>query len=233
MDSHAEKYYSISPYAYCANNPIILVDPDGRELKPSGTEDEKVRINTALAIVAKTNPEIYKVLNDAREVFTILIGDLNPKESDNSTSATSSISFVSYDKTIEQGSFNTDLTASQGLKDEDPSISGFSFTAGNNAGERVSVSEAEANTMVKMENNVITIDKSLGNKDFTTTVAHEMGHGAFTLLHKAKAFFLPQTAAKGHEPGNPNGEAATSAENQASQKYNAAKKQVKEENKNK
>jgi RHS repeat-associated protein len=27
-----EKYPSISPYAYCANNPIILVDPTGMEL---------------------------------------------------------------------------------------------------------------------------------------------------------------------------------------------------------
>ena len=29
MDPLAEKYYSISPYAYCANNPVNLVDPDG------------------------------------------------------------------------------------------------------------------------------------------------------------------------------------------------------------
>ena len=27
----AEKYYNISPYAYCANNPVNFVDPDGRE----------------------------------------------------------------------------------------------------------------------------------------------------------------------------------------------------------
>ena len=29
MDPMAEKYYSISPYAYCAGNPVNLVDPDG------------------------------------------------------------------------------------------------------------------------------------------------------------------------------------------------------------
>ena len=32
MDPLAEKYYSISPYAYCANNPILYVDRDGREI---------------------------------------------------------------------------------------------------------------------------------------------------------------------------------------------------------
>lgn len=30
MDPLCEKYYSISPYAYCAGNPVNLVDPDGR-----------------------------------------------------------------------------------------------------------------------------------------------------------------------------------------------------------
>ena len=29
MDPLCEKYYSISPYAYCANSPVVLVDPDG------------------------------------------------------------------------------------------------------------------------------------------------------------------------------------------------------------
>lgn len=29
IDPLAEKYYDISPYAYCANNPVVFVDPDG------------------------------------------------------------------------------------------------------------------------------------------------------------------------------------------------------------
>ena len=32
MDPLCEKYYSVSPYAYCGGNPIMLVDPDGREI---------------------------------------------------------------------------------------------------------------------------------------------------------------------------------------------------------
>jgi RHS repeat-associated protein len=32
LDKQAEKYISISPYAYCANNPIVFVDPDGQKI---------------------------------------------------------------------------------------------------------------------------------------------------------------------------------------------------------
>ena len=31
MDPLCEKYYNISPYAYCAGNPVNIVDPDGRD----------------------------------------------------------------------------------------------------------------------------------------------------------------------------------------------------------
>ena len=34
VDPMADKYPSISPYAYCAWNPIRLIDPDGREMNP-------------------------------------------------------------------------------------------------------------------------------------------------------------------------------------------------------
>lgn len=32
MDPLCEKYYSISPYAWCNNNPVNYVDPDGRDI---------------------------------------------------------------------------------------------------------------------------------------------------------------------------------------------------------
>ncbi len=43
-DELREKYYSISPYAYCAGNPVNAVDPDGREVRIKG--DEKYRKET-------------------------------------------------------------------------------------------------------------------------------------------------------------------------------------------
>ena len=38
VDPMADKYPSISPYAYCAWNPIKLVDPDGRDVWPTSDE---------------------------------------------------------------------------------------------------------------------------------------------------------------------------------------------------
>jgi RHS repeat-associated protein len=32
MDPLAEKYYSVSPYAYCANNPVNAIDSDGKKV---------------------------------------------------------------------------------------------------------------------------------------------------------------------------------------------------------
>ena len=31
IDPHCEKYYNVSPYAYCHNNPVMLVDPNGMD----------------------------------------------------------------------------------------------------------------------------------------------------------------------------------------------------------
>ena len=42
-DQKFEKYFYISPYAYCANNPVIYIDPDGKEIvTPSKKQAEKL-----------------------------------------------------------------------------------------------------------------------------------------------------------------------------------------------
>ena len=42
LDPMAEKYPHLSPYLWCAANPITLTDPTGKELKPKGEEELQV-----------------------------------------------------------------------------------------------------------------------------------------------------------------------------------------------
>jgi RHS repeat-associated protein len=48
MDPLCEKYYSISPYAYCGNNPVMLVDLDGKEWTYVKDSNGNIIINVAL-----------------------------------------------------------------------------------------------------------------------------------------------------------------------------------------
>ena len=48
MDPLAEKFYDISPYAWCENNPIILFDPDGQSPRLA-----KMAIKTVVKSVVK------------------------------------------------------------------------------------------------------------------------------------------------------------------------------------
>ena len=42
VDPMSDKYPSLSPYAYCAWNPVKLVDPEGREVYVTGDEADRV-----------------------------------------------------------------------------------------------------------------------------------------------------------------------------------------------
>ena len=53
MDPMAEKYYSVSPYAYCAGNPIKFVDPNGMDYGLRINEQDK-------AITIEANYYVYK-----------------------------------------------------------------------------------------------------------------------------------------------------------------------------
>lgn len=43
VDPKSDKYPSLSPYVYCANNPIKLVDPDGEEIWIIGEDGSRVK----------------------------------------------------------------------------------------------------------------------------------------------------------------------------------------------
>ena len=66
----ADKYPSISPYAYCAWNPVKLVDPNGRELVLTG---ESENVNNLLKI-------IDGCFSFSSDVFEIVDGKIQARE---------------------------------------------------------------------------------------------------------------------------------------------------------
>ena len=56
VDPLADKYPNISPYAYCAWNPVKLVDPDGMEVLPTSEE--------AYQMILMTIPEVARNKNN-------------------------------------------------------------------------------------------------------------------------------------------------------------------------
>jgi len=57
MDPLAEKYYSISPYAYCKGNPINMIDPTGMQAWTSTQTDENGKV---IAVYNDGDLGVYK-----------------------------------------------------------------------------------------------------------------------------------------------------------------------------
>jgi hypothetical protein len=72
IDPLCEKYYWISPYAYCMNNPVKFIDPDGRDgmVTGSGTKEDPYIITANYYYQKGTlNDEQVKGLNSAVSAY--------------------------------------------------------------------------------------------------------------------------------------------------------------------
>ena len=94
VDPMADKYPGLSPYAYCAWNPVKLVDPDGREWDLSNlTEIQKENFNKSADFLSQRSPlfkEIYNQLTASSTVYSVSIGqtqDNNPAQYDKSNNS--------------------------------------------------------------------------------------------------------------------------------------------------
>ena len=63
VDPMADKYPSISPYAYCNWNPVKMVDPDGREVTITGAKGKTYYWYKGCLYTHKSHAKQYKVSN--------------------------------------------------------------------------------------------------------------------------------------------------------------------------
>ena len=68
MDPLCEKYYSISPYAYCNNNPVNYVDPDGRDWYEYTDKDVFGRTLNLTSLINKPDGYLKGSLSDTQDV---------------------------------------------------------------------------------------------------------------------------------------------------------------------
>ncbi|MDX9697475.1 MAG: RHS repeat-associated core domain-containing protein [Bacteroidales bacterium] len=54
VDSMSDKYPNLSPYNYCANNPVIFIDPDGRELIILGSAEYIAAVEGVISKLRET-----------------------------------------------------------------------------------------------------------------------------------------------------------------------------------
>ncbi len=81
IDPKAESFYHISPYAYCAGDPVNLVDPDGEKIYfASGVSDKfKEAFATVIKIMNKKGTSwIFRKLEESDKVY--YIQEINCKE---------------------------------------------------------------------------------------------------------------------------------------------------------
>ena len=76
MDPMAEKYNDVSPYAYCAGNPVDLVDPDGRSTNVR--YDPDIKKYKVVGGDAEDNDLSIYVVNDNMERLYKLGNSLTP-----------------------------------------------------------------------------------------------------------------------------------------------------------
>ena len=63
VDPLAEKYYGITPYVYCAGDPVNRVDPEGRwDVKVSASSDRKTNPYAIFSVFDRNQNLIYKTV---------------------------------------------------------------------------------------------------------------------------------------------------------------------------
>ncbi len=160
VDPKSDKYPSLSPYVYCANNPVKLVDPNGEDFETEIDYDNYTITIKATFYTANSNrKELEKGIalwEEQSGKYTYSMG-----EEDNRTDFT-----IIFDLKIAEGDFETD----------DDALSAMSTMQSNNffaVRDNVYDEKGEEVRGSCIGGNIIYVSNKFKNN---RTAAHEIGH---------------------------------------------------------
>ena len=107
VDPMADKYPSLSPYNYCAWNPMKLVDPNGDTIVYTGTKEQQVILQHLVSQFKERLPDKYELLANSKNVYNVQYSDGNDDGSGGS---------FTYD--INSGCFNVNIASDRNTANE-------------------------------------------------------------------------------------------------------------------
>ncbi|SKB90493.1 RHS repeat-associated core domain-containing protein [Macellibacteroides fermentans] len=188
LDPLAEKYYSVSPYVYCANNPVKFIDPDGREIRIYRSQvlnEEKatVIIEVTGKLVNKSSTEYTnEQLQSYAERLSSSISKIYTGEGENINFRAEVNITVATDQ---NGITESDHIFTLFNQGELPGSEGKSTIAGNavKGEKRINISKHILDRKEETSGEYAETGKTEnGLSTFERTAAHELGHSA-TLTH--------------------------------------------------
>ena len=158
MDPLAEKYYSVSPYAFCSGNPVNFVDWDGEDFT------RKIRRNTIyISATYYTNFSSKKSANQAVSFWNSRTGDTYTDESGKTYQIKYELIVVDKGINMDQKGDAKKYSNQNTYEVNDKLVKSPNAAGQTEDGKHMSVRTSYA------------IDKP-GTKEKSTTGAHEIGH---------------------------------------------------------